>query len=94
MVLLAKDAMFPINGPMIREETTQSQAEQNDLRLQVGNQNVATVSGCRAIEGESGRVQTESVESWMKRLMELHKRYKIKPEDIWMKTRQGVSPVR
>ena len=29
--------MLPINGPMIREEATQIQAEYNDLKLQVGN---------------------------------------------------------
>ena len=46
----------------------------------------------RAVEGESGQVQTETVESWMERLRELRKGYK--PEDIWNEERQGVSFVR
>lgn len=40
-----------------------------------------------AVEGESGQVQPETVESWIKRLRELSKGYK--PEDIWNEDETG-----
>ena len=41
----------------------------------------------RAVEGKSGQVRTETVESWMERLRELCEGYK--PEDIWNKDQTG-----
>ena len=41
----------------------------------------------RAVEGESGQIKTETVESWMERLRELCKGYKL--EDIWNEDETG-----
>ena len=93
---LARDAMLPINGPMIREEATEIAKKLNKPAEYDGLKASSGWLECwkshygikqHAVEGESGQVQTETVESWMERLKELCKGYK--PEDIWNEDKTG-----
>ena len=81
--------MVPINGPMIREEATEIAKKLNNPVEYDGFKASSGWLECwksrygikqRAVESESGQVQTETVESWMERLRELYKGYKL--EDI------------
>ena len=92
---LARDAMVPINGPMIREEATEIAKKLNKPTEYDGLKASSGWLECwkshygikqQAVEGESGQVQTETVESWMERLRELCKGYNRKI--FGMKTRR------
>ena len=85
--------MVPINGPMLQEKASA-------IATRLGKYpNLKASSGwleCwknrygikqRAVEGESGQVQKEAVESWMERLRELCKDYN--PEDMWNEDETG-----
>ena len=93
---LARDAMVPINGPMIREEDTEIATKLNKPAEYDGFKASCGWLECwksrygitqRAIEGESAQVKNETVESCMERLRELCKGYK--PEDIWNEDETG-----
>lgn len=93
---LARDAMVPINGSMIREEATEIAKKLNKPAEYDGFKASSGWLECwksnygikqRTFEGESGQVETETVESWMERLRELCKGYK--PEDIWNEDETG-----
>lgn len=93
---LARDAMVPINGSMIREEATEIAKKLNKPAEYDGLKASSGWLECwkshygikqRAVGSESGQVQTETVESWMERLRESCKGYK--PEDIWNEDETG-----
>lgn len=90
---LARDSMVPINGPMLQEEASAIAARLGkypDFKASSGWlecwKNRYGIKQ-RVVEGESGQVQTEAVESWMERLIELCKGYS--PEDIWNEDETG-----
>ena len=81
---LARDAMVPINGLMIGEEATEIAKKLNKPAEYDGFKASSGWLECwkshygirqRAVEGKSGQVQTETVESWMESLRELCKGY-------------------
>lgn len=90
---LARDSMIPINGPMLQEEASAIAARLGNYRdfkassgwLECWKNRYGIKQ--RAVEGESGQVQTEAVESWMERLRELCKGYS--PKDIWNEDETG-----
>lgn len=88
--------MVPVNGPMIREEATEmakklnKSAEYDGFKASSGwIERWESRYGIkqRGVEGGSGQVQTETVDSWMERLRELCKGYKF--EDIWNEDETG-----
>ena len=93
---LASDVMVPINGPMIREEATEIAKKLNKPAEYDGFKASSGWLECwkshygikqQAVEGESGQVQTETVESWMERQRDLCKGYKL--EGIWNEDETG-----
>ena len=90
--------MVPINGPMVPEETTKIAKKLNKATEYNGFKASTAWLECWksrygikqwAVEGESGQVQTETVESWVDRLRELCKGYKL--EDIGNEDEAGCS---
>lgn len=90
MVLLGQRCDGAYNGLMIREAATKTATKLNKPAEYDGFKASSGWLECWksrygieqwAVEGESGQVQTETVESWMERLRELCRGYK--PEDIW-----------
>ena len=88
--------MVPINGPMIREEATEIAKKLNKPAEYDGFKALSGWLECwkshygikqQAVEGESGQVQTETVESWMERQRDLCKGYKL--EGIWNEDETG-----
>ena len=85
--------MVLINGPMLQEEASAIAARLGkypDFKVSSGwlecwKNRYGIMQ--RIVEGESGQVQTEPVESWMEMLREVCKGYS--PEDIWNKDETG-----
>ena len=86
---LARESLVPVNGPMLQEEALEiskrldsanfEQFKASNGWLEKWKARYGIVN--RLVEGESGEVQEQTIESWMERLREICIGYRL--QDIW-----------
>ena len=90
---MAREALIPVSGRMIQEETLQIASKLSVAEFTASNgwlekwknrHNVKQFS----VAGENGQVNAETLESWAERLPEIVKGYELK--DIWNADETGL----
>ena len=90
---MAREALIPVSGPMIQEETLQIALKLTVTGFTASNgwlekwktrHNVKQLS----VAGEDGEVNAETLEFWAERLPEIVKGYELK--DIWNADETGL----